>query len=80
METKFKIDEEVFFMNYDKPSKGIIKGIAVIYGKFKDGALERNGTEKPSINYSIENNYNSVEEHKLFSSKEELQESLFSNL
>ena len=81
METKFKIEEEVFFMNYDKPSKGVITGIAIVYGDFKDSSFERKGTtEKPSISYSIEGSFTSIEEHKVFATKEELQNSLFANL
>jgi hypothetical protein len=81
MNTKFKIGEEVFFMRYDVPSKGIIKGIAIIEGAFKESSFEKTGTvENPSINYSIEGSYTSVEEHKVFATKEELVNSLFSNL
>ena len=80
METKFKIEEEVFFMNYDKPSKGVITGIAIVYGDFKDSSFERKGIIEPSVNYSIAGSYSSIEEHKVFATKEELQNSLFSNL
>ena len=81
METKFKKGTEVFFMNYSTPAKGIIKGIAVIDGDFKDSSFERKGTtEKPSISYSIEGSFTSMEEHKVFATKEELQNSLFANL
>lgn len=81
MKPKFKIGAEVFFMRYDEPSKGTIKGIAVIEGEFEEINFKRTGTkEEPSINYSMQGTYTSIEEHKVFSTKEQLQISLFSKL
>lgn len=81
MKSKFKIGEEIYFMNYNEPSKGIIKGIAFIVGEFEDSSsFKRNGSvENPSISYSV-GAYRTIEESKAFSTKEELQADLFSKL
>ncbi len=81
MESKFKIGDTVFFMEYSAPVKAEVKGISFVVGEFQESVhTKRVGTiEKPSIMYSF-GTYTTVDEIKLFSSKEDLQESLFGNL
>ena len=80
MKSKFKIGDEIFYMNYDEPRKGIIKGIAFVIGEFENTSLKKKGTEEtPSVTYSL-GAYLVVDEDKAFSTKEELQTFIFSKL
>lgn len=80
MKTKFNIGEEVYFMKYDEPTKGIIKGYTITFGEFETIHFKRSGKDGiPVITYCIEN-YNTVDENKVFKTKQELQDSLFSKL
>jgi hypothetical protein len=79
MKSKFKIGDEIYYMGYDKPRKEIIKGIAVISGIVEFGISTYEGLESgPSILYSF--GYCNVEESKVFATKKELIDNLFSNL
>lgn len=81
MRTKFNIGEEVFFMKFgSEASKNTVKGIAVIVGDFEDSSFKRNGTlENPCITYCM-SCYVTVNENKVFRTKEELIEDVFKNL
>lgn len=80
METKFKIGDEIFYMKYSEPAKGIIKGIAFVIGEFEDSSFKRKAVDgKPSITYSV-GSYVTIEEANAFSTKDELQNYLFKNL
>ena len=80
MKSKFKIGDEIFYMNYDEPRKGIIKGIAFVIGEFENTSFKKIGTEEtPSVTYSL-GAYLVVDEDKAFSTKEELQTFIFSKL
>ena len=80
MESKFKIGDEIFYMKFDEPAKGTIKGIAFVIGDFKDTSFSKSGSiEKPSVTYSV-GSYVVIDEERAFSTKEELQLSLFSKL
>jgi len=80
MKSKFNIGDEIYFMNYDTPSKGIIQGIAFIMGDFKSVNFSRKSDgDKPAIVYSMDG-YAIVNERGAFKSSEELKDSLFKNL
>jgi hypothetical protein len=80
MESKFKIGQEVYYMNCNEPAKGLIKGIAFIVGNFTDSFFSREATEdKPCIVYSI-GGYAAIDEDKVYASKMDLQNALFSKL
>ena len=80
MESKFKIGDEIYYMNYSEPAKGIIKGIAFVIGEFSEPSFKRTGTENnPTIVYST-GSYSAIDEDKAFATKEELQADLFSKL
>ena len=80
MESKFKIGDEIFYMNYSEPAKGIIKGIAFVIGDFQESSFKRTGLENnPAVIYST-GSYSAIDENKAFATKEELQNDLFSKL
>lgn len=76
MKSKFNIGTEIFYMNYDKPTKGTIKGISFVIGKFKN---DEGTPENPAINYSM-SEYETISENKAFATKEDLKKSLFDKL
>lgn len=80
MKSKFKIGDEIFYMNFSEPSKGIIKGIAFVIGEFSESSFKRKGLENnPAVIYST-GDYSAIDENKAFATKEELQSVLFSKL
>jgi len=81
MESKFKIGDTVFFMNYSTPSKAQIKGISFVIGEVTDSVhSKREGTyENPNVEYCV-GGYSKYKEEQLFTSKEALQDSLFGKL
>ena len=74
--SKFKIKQEVYFMDFSTPSKGKIKGIATIEGDLIMGGLNKSN----QVIYAVEGCYSSLDEDKLFTSKEELNKHLFKDL
>ena len=80
METKFKIGQEIYFMRYGEPLKGIIQGIALVYGSFEDSSFKRTSdTEKPFVVYSC-GAYQIADEDKAFATKQELIDSVFAKV
>lgn len=80
MESKFKIGQEIYYMNYDKPTKGIIKGVAFVFGEFSESSFKRKGTgNEPAIVYST-GEYSCIDESKAFTTKDELINGVFANL
>lgn len=80
MKSKFKIGDEVYYMNYSEPEKGKIKGIAFVFGEFTESSFKRTGSlDSPTVVYST-GSYFAIDEDKLFATKEELQNALFSKL
>jgi hypothetical protein len=80
MESKFKIGDTIYYMNYSEPVKGVIKGIAFVIGEFQESSFKRTGLEnKPVVIYST-GNYSAIGEDKAFATKEELQADLFKKL
>ena len=81
MKSKFKIGDEIFFMNYSTPAKGTVEGISFVVGKHETASRsKREGTfDKPSIEYYL-GGYTTVDEAAVFASKEELQDDLFKEL
>ncbi len=74
--SKFKIGQEVYFMDFSTPRKGNVKGIATIEGDFTSGGLNKSN----QVVYAVEGCYSSLDEDKLFTSKEELNNHLFKDL
>lgn len=80
MKSKFKIGDEIYYMNYAEPTKGTIKGIAFVIGEFSESSFKRTGLENnPAVVYST-GSYSAIDENKCFATKEELQNELFSKL
>lgn len=80
MNTKFNIGDEIYYMSYPEPTKGIIKGIAFVIGEFTATSFKHTGSqENPKIIYST-GAYSEIEESKAFATKEELQNNLFAKL
>ena len=80
MKSKFKIGDEIYYMNYSEPAKGTIKGIAFVVGEFSESSFKRTGLENsPAVVYST-GSYSAIDENKVFATKEELQADLFSKL
>ena len=73
---KFKVGDTVFYMEHNKPKSGVIKGIIKCEGvcegisnKFKDG----------EIRYYL-GSYTDVNENDCYTSKGDLQDSIFKDL
>ena len=80
MESKFKIGDEIFFMDYATPSKGIIKGICFVEGEFDNSSFKRKSEDGTfAISYSA-GPYTTIDEEKSFATKEELKANLFKSL
>lgn len=80
MKSKFKIGDEIYYMNYAEPTKGTIKGIAFVIGAFSESSFKRTGLEdSPTVVYST-GGYSAIDENKAFATKEELQNEVFSKL
>lgn len=80
VETKFNIGDEIYYMDFSEPKKAKIKGIAVVTGDFNDSNFRiKTNEEEYSVLYST-GSYSSLHEDKVFKSKEDLQENLFSKL
>ena len=80
METKFKIGEEVYFMDYKTPRKDIITGIAVFWGEDNNVNKRKALEGQCIILYYTKEKYSELEEKELFKTKDELVNSLFSSL
>lgn len=76
--TKFKIGDEVFFMEYSGPKKEIIKGIEFTVG-FDQKTEKEFTVEKPKITY-VFSKYSEKCESECFGSKQDLIDSVFSNI
>lgn len=80
MNTRFKIGDEIFYMDFSEPKKATVKGVAVITGEFKNHSFDKNGTEeKPAVVYSV-GSFFLVDDEKAFATKEDLQSFLFLKL
>ena len=77
MQTKFKIHDEIHFMENNKPQSGKIKGISTYEGNIKALHFEREVVKDKILVCYHCGPYISVDEQNAFASKEELQKSLF---
>lgn len=75
--TKFKIGDEIFFMDYKEPKKETIKGIAIVHSEFKTTGFEAKQDENgPAVLYHT-GGYSMIPEGSAFASKEEMIASVF---
>lgn len=78
--SKFEIGEEIFFMEFNQPKKAAVIGISNLEGKVKFTGIEVDNQQGVITTYYHVGSYSSVEEKNAYSSKEELQKSLFDKL
>lgn len=80
MKNKFKIGDEIYYMKFDTPEKGIIKGIGIFYGEIQTLYNTIKQTEENPVIKYYTTPYTEVEEKNVFKTKEELINSVFSKL
>lgn len=80
METKFKIGDEVYFLDYKTPKKDVITGISVFWGVDKNVNKRSTLEGQVKVYYYTSEKYSELEETELFKTKQALIDSLFSSL
>ncbi len=76
--TKFKVDEEVHYMEDNKPKSGVVTGIIMKQGK-GEGIHDKFDVAEGEIEitYAISGHYYSIKEVDAFPSVESLRDSVF---
>jgi len=78
--SKFKIGQEIFFVENNLPKKSEIKGIAIYEGKCEAYNFTKEAESGKTLIVYHTGGYSSVEEKNAYSSKEELIESFSKEL